>query len=115
MLVMCTRFALMIASVFCCAAIAFGQPAGGTTTAAKPKPAPKPSSSAKPPARPPSARTTPQTNSSPASIAGKWWTSGNDFGPSEVIFTQEGSRVAGEIHYADGATGTVTGTVNGKR
>jgi len=32
-----------------------------------------------------------------------------------VIFTQEGSRVSGEIHYADGGTGTVNGTVTGKR
>jgi hypothetical protein len=32
-----------------------------------------------------------------------------------VIFTQNGSRVSGEIHYSDGGTGTVTGIVTGKR
>jgi hypothetical protein len=32
-----------------------------------------------------------------------------------VIFTQDGLRVSGEIHYSDGGTGTVTGTVVGKR
>jgi hypothetical protein len=50
-----------------------------------------------------------------ASIEGKWWTSGNDFGASEIIFTQNGSMVTGEIHYADGRTGTLTGTMVGKR
>lgn len=114
------RLALIIAFLLCCAAIAFAQPAGGRTDAPKapPKSAPKPEpskssnrSTTAPAARPP--RQT--TNSSPASIEGKWWTSGNDFGASEVIFTQDGSRVSGEIHYADGGTGTVTGTVTGKR
>src|ERR1051325_6117131 len=50
-----------------------------------------------------------------ASIDGKWWTSGNDFGDSEVVFTQSGSAVTGEIHYSDGRTGTITGTMVGKR
>jgi hypothetical protein len=50
-----------------------------------------------------------------ASIDGKWWTSGNDFGDSEVVFTQNGSAVTGQIHYADGRTGTITGTMTGKR
>jgi len=117
-----SRLAAIFACVLCFAVIAFAQPAGGSTNSAKPsKPAPKPSSSSKPPARAPSTRTTPssrptnQTNSSPASISGKWWTSGNDFGASEVIFTQDGNRVTGEIHYSDGGTGTVSGTVAGKR
>jgi len=51
----------------------------------------------------------------PASIDGKWWTSGNDFGPSEVIFVQTGTSVAGQIHYSDGGTGTLSGTIIGKR
>jgi hypothetical protein len=32
-----------------------------------------------------------------------------------VIFTQNGLRVSGEIHYSDGGTGTIAGTINGKR
>jgi hypothetical protein len=55
------------------------------------------------------------TNTTPASIDGKWWTSGNGFGDSEVVFTQNGSQVSGIIRYADGRTGTVTGTMVGKR
>jgi len=107
---------LAVCGVLCFAAMAFAQPAGGTTNTSKPgKPAPKTTSTSKPPARPPSTRATKQTNSAPASIDGKWWTSGNDFGPSEVIFTQDGLRVSGEIHYSDGGTGTVNGTVVGKR
>jgi len=116
------RLAVVACGVLCFASIALAQPAGGTTNTAPSKPAPKPSSSSKPPVRAPSTHTAPassrpanQTNSSPASIDGKWWTSGNDFGASEVIFTQSGSRVSGEIHYANGGTGTLTGTVNGKR
>src|ERR1044071_10368086 len=116
------RLALIVWCVLCFVVTAAAQPAGGTTNTAKPsKPIPKPSSSSKPPALPPSTRTTPssrptnQTNSSPASIDGKWWTSGNDFGASEVIFTQNGLRVSGEIHYSNGGTGTIAGTINGKR
>src|SRR5262245_29545178 len=117
------RFALVIISILCFSFVAFAQPAGGKTdTESKPKPTSKApaksggGTSAKPP-RPPatSSRTSGQGNASPASIDGKWWTSGNDFGASEVIFTQNGLRVTGEIHYSDGGTGTVTGTVVGKR
>jgi hypothetical protein len=49
------------------------------------------------------------------SIDGKWWTTGNGFGDSEVVFEQNGSRVSGIITYADGRTGTLTGTLVGKR
>jgi hypothetical protein len=115
------RLALVIISILCFATVAFAQPAGGRTDNPKPKPTSKApaksgGTSAKPP-RPPasSSRTSSQANAAPASIDGKWWTSGNDFGASEVIFTQNGSRVSGEIHYSDGDTGTVTGTVVGKR
>ena len=50
-----------------------------------------------------------------ASLNGKWWTSGNDFGASEVVFTQNGQSVSGVINYADGRTGTVNGTMVGMR
>jgi len=50
-----------------------------------------------------------------ATIEGKWWTSGNGFGDSEVVFTQNGSNVSGVIRYADGRTGTVNGTMAGNR
>src|SRR5690349_12475939 len=112
-----TRLAFVVISILCFATIAFAQPAGGKTTdtESKPKPTSKApaktgGTAAKPP-RPPasSSRPSSQANSSPASIDGKWWTSGNDFGASEVIFTQQGPRVSGEIHYADGGTGTVNG------
>lgn len=51
----------------------------------------------------------------PASLSGKWWTSGNGFGDSEVVFTQNGSSVSGLIRYADGRTGTINGTMAGHR
>jgi hypothetical protein len=120
---MFSRFALVIISILCFGAIAFAQPAGGKTTdtESKPKPTSKApaktgGTAAKSP-RPPtsSSRPTSQANSSPASIDGKWWTSGNDFGESEVIFTQNGLSVSGEIHYSNGGTGTLTGTISGKR
>jgi hypothetical protein len=96
------------------------QPVGGNTTDAAAKPATK--TSTKPPTStptaPPKTRTSTRTASArgpAATIDGKWWTSGNDFGDSEVVFTQNGSNVSGEIHYADGRTGTLTGTMVGKR
>lgn len=49
------------------------------------------------------------------SIEGKWWTTGNGFGDSEVLFTQTGPRVSGVIRYADGRTGSIEGTLVGKR
>ena len=55
------------------------------------------------------------TSAALASIDGKWWTSGNGFGDSEVVFTQNGSNVSGVIRYADGRTGTVNGTMAGNR
>jgi|GEM_PF-694487 hypothetical protein len=48
-------------------------------------------------------------------IDGKWWTSGNDFGKSQVYFTQEGGTISGAIMYADGRTGTLTGTLSGRK
>jgi hypothetical protein len=62
-----------------------------------------------------SSRSTKPANTTPALIDGKWWTSGNGFGDSEVVFSQSGSTVAGVIRYADGRTGMVNGTMAGKR
>lgn len=115
------KLSIVLAGFLACfAAATYAQPAGGRTDTPKPpsKPAAKPNSSSKPPARFPSRPTTSSsrsTDQTPASIDGKWWTSGNDFGASEVIFRQDGLRVSGEIHYSDGGTGTITGTITGKR
>ena len=49
------------------------------------------------------------------SIDGKWWTSGNDFGTSQVYFERNGTSVSGAIMYADGRTGTLTGVLSGKK
>lgn len=48
-------------------------------------------------------------------IDGKWWTTGNDFGSSQVVFTQNGASISGVINWADGRTGTINGTLVGKR
>jgi hypothetical protein len=48
-------------------------------------------------------------------LAGKWWTSGNDFGTSQVYFEQDGASVTGAITYGDGRTGTLTGTLSGRK
>lgn len=81
--------------------------------------APKTNSTVKTPTRSASGNsakpTKPSTGGGLASIDGKWWTSGNGFGDSEVIFTQNGANVSGVIHYADGRTGTLNGTISGKR
>jgi hypothetical protein len=97
---------------------ASAQPAGGKTSdapskspaktgAKKTAPAPATPKTVSPKAR--------STGGPPASIDGKWWTSGNDFGASEVVFTQNGPSVSGVIRYADGRTGTINGTMVGKR
>lgn len=102
------------------AAEVFAQPAGGKTTTPETKSNTNSSSSTrtapakttKPGTTPPSSR---RPNTAPASIEGKWWTSGNDFGASEVVFTQSGASVTGVIRYSDGGTGTVSGTMVNKR
>lgn len=95
---------------------AMSQPAGGKTTGGVTT---NPTSKPKPPTTKPtvgsSSRITKATSTAPASIDGKWWTSGNSFGDSEVVFTQNGASVSGVIRYADGRTGTVNGTMVGKR
>lgn len=89
------------------------QPAGGKTTSSKTNS----SSSTPKPTKPatPASSSSRRPNTVPASIDGKWWTSGNDFGASEVVFTQSGASVSGTIQYSDGGTGTVNGTMVGKR
>ena len=95
------------------------QPAGGKTTTPETKPKTTSSTATKPtkPTKPatPASSSSKRPNTAPASIDGKWWTSGNDFGASEVVFTQSGASVTGTIQYSNGATGTVNGTMAGKR
>lgn len=50
-----------------------------------------------------------------ATLDGKWWTTGNGFGDSEVVFTQNGNQVSGIIKYADGRRGSIEGKMVGKR
>lgn len=92
------------------------QPAGGKSTSSNSNSnssTPKPTKPTKPTT--PASSSSKRTNTAPASIDGKWWTSGNDFGASEVIFTQSGASVTGTIRYSDGGTGTVSGTMVNKR
>jgi len=99
---------------------AAAQPGGGKSSGSAnttPKSSTKAASPAKTTAKPaarPGARSS-NRSTTPASIDGKWWTSGNGFGDSEVVFTQAGSAVSGAIRYADGRTGTINGTMVGKR
>lgn len=94
------------------------QPGGGKTSDTKPTTTTAPKPPAKSPAKitsPATASTGNRSNTAPASLSGKWWTSGNGFGDSEVVFTQNGKSVSGVINYADGRTGTVNGTMVGMR
>jgi hypothetical protein len=94
---------------------ASAQPVGGKSSDLANPASNKPSKSTKTaPAKTTRAPNKP-TKTAPASIDGKWWTSGNGFGDSEVVFTQNGPAVSGVIRYADGRTGTVNGTMTGKR
>lgn len=111
---------ILICIAFIAQALAQPQASGGKVTsgaapATAAKPATKPSKPASPaPAAKAKARA-PRATGGLANIEGKWWTSGNDFGASEVVFTQTGSSVSGVIRYADGRTGSVTGIMVGKR
>lgn len=107
---------------FAFAADAYAQPSGGKSSGgAATNPSTKPSTSTSPakttskPANKPARSSSRSTSGPPASIDGKWWTSGNGFGDSEVVFTQSGANVSGVIRYADGRTGMVNGTMGGKR
>ncbi len=62
-----------------------------------------------------SARSINSSATAAAAIEGKWWTTGNGFGDSEVVFTQTGPNVSGVIRYADGRTGRIEGTFTGKK
>lgn len=100
------------------AAHAQGQVGGGkipdTPSSTKPKTSTKPKPKA--PAKTDNPSTSRRSTSGPLDrIDGKWWTVGNGFGDSEVVLTQNGANVTGEIHYADGRTGTIQGTLSGKR
>ena len=87
-----------------------GQASGGRIPSA-PSPTPKAASKPKP-EKPP---TTPKRPTSVDRIDGKWWTTGNDFGPSEMILTQSGAAISGTIKWADGRSGSITGTFANKR
>lgn len=97
--------------------VAAQPPAGGgsttSTAVTTPRKAPP-----KAPARKSAAKSPAPARSSTAVIAaldGKWWTTGNGFGDSEVVFTQNGADVSGVIKWADGRTGTIKGTMVGRR
>jgi len=96
-------------------------PSGGKTSdsAAPKKVTPKSSSAGaktpKPLRTAVSARGTQTPSAAMESLDGKWWTTGNDFGISEVFFGQKGNIVSGAIMYADGRTGTFSGVLTGKR
>jgi len=49
------------------------------------------------------------------SIEGKWWTSSNDFGTSQVFFELNGTSVSGSIMYKDGRTGDLSGSLTGRK
>ena len=115
------RLVLFCVSIIACSSTAVAQPAGGKTTTPETKSNTNSNSSTRTPPAKTTKPVTPATSSSrrsnttPANIDGKWWTSGNDFGASEVVFTQSGASVTGTIQYSDGRTGTVNGTMVGKR
>ena len=95
---------------------------GGTLPAnsgAASKPAAKPSKSVNtktaPAKRIPAVRQPRTPVATTATLDGKWWTTGNGFGDSEVVFTQTGTEVHGVIRWADGRTGTLLGKLIGKR
>ena len=85
------------------------QSGGGRIT-----PNPTPTGSPKPstPTKPASTR---PTQGGVDRIDGKWWTTGNSFGDSEVVLSQDGSRVSGVIRWADGRSGTVNGTMGSNK
>jgi hypothetical protein len=95
--------------------VAQAQPSGGRIKPA-PEPTPKTTSKTPPKTNSASKGSSAKTTSNVVDrIEGKWWTTGNSFGDSEVVFTQNGSHVSGVINWADGRTGTVNGTLVNKR
>ena len=99
---------------------AYAQPGGGKTTETTPKPPAKTTTntSTKPATTSPKVTTTPKTGTSRGQAAS---IEGNG-GPAETTLALQKSsspktdrRLPGEIRYADGRTGTLTGTMAGKR
>jgi len=102
----------LLAAAFSFTAFAQGEASGGTIPgSAKPKKGSDPSKSVKAPASKPA----PNRATTVDRIDGKWWTTGNGFGDSEVVFTQNGADVTGVIKFADGRTGTINGRMANKR
>jgi hypothetical protein len=122
------KLTTMLAVAMTAAGVAAAQPqaAGGKTTSeaatsAKPAASAKPARKTSPePVKPRPAvanrkPSSPTTTGAIPNIAGKWWTTGNGFGDSEVVLSQTGADVSGVIRYADGRSGTITGRMVGKR
>ena len=113
-------FALVVLCVGLQVVRAQPTPSGGTlpagSGAATPAP-PKPATPAKTKTAPKRNVTTPPRPAATpvATLDGKWWTTGNGFGDSEVVFTQSGNQVTGVIRYSDGRTGSIEGKMIGKR
>src|SRR5262245_45184793 len=107
---------LILVAVACAGSyqIAAGQMSGGripsTPKPSTPKTSEPKTSTPKPEKTPTTKRTTTVDR-----IDGKWWTTGNDFGPSEVVLTQNGNSISGSIKWADGRSGTINGSLTSKR
>jgi hypothetical protein len=103
------KFLLVLIALFGSAANSFaqGEASGGRvpTTPAKPKDT----------GASPKTTTTPKRSGALDNISGKWWTTGNDFGASEIMINQNGATISGAITFADGRTGSLNGTLIGKR
>ena len=89
-------------------------PGAGATTKTSPKTA-TPATTKSEPKRTPTVRQPKPTPTLIATLDGKWWTTGNGFGDSEVVFIQNGADVSGVIKWSDGRTGSIKGTLVGKR
>ncbi|HKO96382.1 MAG TPA: hypothetical protein VJU86_05300 [Pyrinomonadaceae bacterium] len=110
---------LMLCTAFCLSASA--QTGGGTvtsgaaTTTSTKSTKPAATTATTPKAKARSSKPSAPRATGTANIDGKWWTTGNDFGSGEVVFTQSGSNVTGVIRFSDGRTGSVTGKIVGMR
>ena len=98
--------------------IAQGEAAGGRlpSPTTKPKPTTEPKTATQPEATATKATANRGRQSAALDrIDGKWLTTGNDFGTSQVVFTQNGNHVTGNITFVDGHTATLTGTFTAKK
>lgn len=100
-------FVLAISLSFAITSIAQGEASGGRVPTSSKSNTPKPGKNETPSAA--------KRAASLDRIDGKWWTTGNDFGPSEVVLSQSGASISGVIRWSDGRTGTLNGTLVGKR